>query len=460
MDGRMANRVTALNANPGRDGKCIVYWMQSCLRLDDNPALALAVHEANTHHLPLLVLFSIDRSIPMANERNFTFMLESLAEVVQNLPDTNAGICLRMGSAVDNAVAVCRETDASFLITDESRLQEGIRRRSTVAGRVKIPVLQVDANVVVPARLIPKEQYAAYAIRPKLMKLMSRYLRPFGPQRVNVGRSVDAAGDLESIDVKKVLQMLALPRVTPSPMYRGGEQRAWSTLEEFIDRKLDGYAENRSRPDRDGTSNLSPYLRFGCISPVSLLRAVIDSGHRKDGIGAFVEAAFVRRELAENFTFYNKSYRSLACLPEWARRTLDDHRQDRRRALFSLEALEAGATGDELWDASQHEVLKTGKMAGYMRMYWGKQVIGWTRTPEEALHVLLYLNDRYEIDGRSPGGYAGILWCFGKHDRPFPERPVFGKIRCMSPGAQRKKFDVDAYIKKTGFIEQMPSYPD
>jgi len=203
---------------------------------------------------------------------------------------------------------------------------------------------------------------------------------------------------------------------------------------------------------------MSPYLRFGCISPVSVLREVIDSGGREEEISAFVEEAFVRRELAENFTFYNKSYRSLACLPVWASRTLDDHRADLREAQFSLEELEAGTTGDELWDASQHELVKTGKMAGFLRMYWGKRVIGWTPAPEEALRDLLYLNDKYEIDGRSPNGYAGILWCFGKHDRAFAERPVYGKIRYMSPAAQRKKFDVGAYIEKVGFEEKRATY--
>jgi deoxyribodipyrimidine photo-lyase len=196
-------------------------------------------------------------------------------------------------------------------------------------------------------------------------------------------------------------------------LYRGGEQRARSTIGAFVDRKLDGYAENRNRPDRSGTSDMSPYLRFGCISPVTMLRAVIDSGGREEEIGAFVEESFVRRELAENFTFYNPDYRSLAALPEWARRTLDDHRADGRQALFSLEALEAGATGDELWDASQYEMVCNGKMSSYMRMYWGKRVLEWTKAPEDALQVLLYLNDKYEIDGRSPNGYAGILWCFG-----------------------------------------------
>lgn len=454
----LRDRVTALNDRAGRDGKCIVYWMQSSMRISDNPALELAIHEANTHHQPLLVLFTIDPSIPMANERNFTFMLESLAGVTRDIEGTGAGMCLRTGSAVENVLDVCQEGDASFLITDESHLQEGRIRRTTVAGRANIPVLQVDANVIVPVRQIPKEQYAAYAIRPKLTRLMDRYLQTAPEQAVKDSHAIPVDSDLYDVDVKRILRKLNLPAVEPSPLYHGGESRAMQSLREFVDNKLDGYTESRNRPDLNGTSDMSPYLRFGCISPVSMLREVMDSGKRAEEIEAFIEEAFVRRELAENFTFFDKNYRSLACLPEWARRTLDGHRDDPRPAQFSLDVLEEGRTGDELWDASQYEMRRTGKMSGYMRMYWGKRVIEWTRTPEEALRALLYMNDKYEIDGRSPNGYAGILWCFGKHDRAFAERPVYGKVRYMSPAAQKKKFDVEAYIKKTGFTEAVPAY--
>ena len=454
----LRDRVVPLNGEHGHDGKCIVYWMQSSLRTFDNPALELAVREAKAHRLPLLVLFAIDPSIPMASERSFAFMLESLADVARNVEGTGASMCIRIGSSVKNAIGVCREADASFLITDESHLGEGARRRQEVARSVKVPVLQVDANVIVPVRQVPGEQYAAYAIRPKLMRMLGTYLHPAPRYELTVRRAVDVPGDVDTVDVKRILRGLKLRKVEPSHLYQGGEGRAKLALQEFIDKRLDGYAGSRNRPDRDGTSGMSPYLRFGCMSPAYMLREVIESGGPEEDIGAFVEEAFVRRELAENFTFYNNSYRSLACLPGWARRTLDDHRDDPREHQFSPGELEAGATGDELWDASQHELLRAGKMSGYMRMYWGKRVIGWTPDPEEALRALLYLNDKYEIDGRSPNGYAGVLWCFGKHDRAFAERPVYGKVRYMSPAAQPKKFDVQGYFRKVGYRKKRATY--
>jgi len=441
-------RVTPLNKNTGGDGKCVVYWMQSSLRVIENPALELAVREANARHMPLLVLYVVDKSIPSGTQRSFTFMLESLASVARGLDTVGARLCLRQGNAVNEAVSVCRETNAALLITDESHLKEGRRRRESVARQIKVPLYQVDANMVVPVRQLPGEQYAAYTIRPRLWKLISDNLGQTASVAIKSGRSIEIVSEEHLLDIKSTINRLGLPEPGPSDIYKGGEARAQVAMQNFIDHKLEGYTEDRNRPDRDGTSNLSPYLRFGCLSPARLLREVFNSGKSAEEINAFNDEAFVQRELAENFTFYNKNYRSLAGLPAWAYQTLADHRGDRREHVFSLEELEAGVTGDELWDASQHQLLRTGKMTGYMRMYWGKRVIEWMLTPEEALRALLYMNDCYEIDGRSPNGYAGVPWCFGKHDRAFAERPIYGKVRYMSPQAQRKKFDVQAYIKK------------
>jgi deoxyribodipyrimidine photo-lyase len=406
----------------------------------------------------LLTFFSIDPTVPGGNARNFTFMLEGLEDIRRNLGSMGAGMCIRRGDAVGNVIGLCQEVGAGLLVTDESHLREGRRRRETVARRVDIPMYQVDANVVVPVREIHGEQYAAYTIRPKLKKLMGHYLVPQKVNPIKNARTVDATSDLDWVDVKGLLKQLRLPRVPPSPKYRGGESQALRWLRDFVDKKLDGYNENRNDPSIDGTSHLSPYLRFGLMSPVRMLREVIDSGRRHADIDAFVDEAFVRRELAENFTFYNPFYRGLGSLPDWARATLEKHGNDRRPRILTPGELEGGETGDELWDAAQYEMTRYGKMAGYVRMYWGKRVLEWTRTPGEALQILLSLNDKYEIDGRSPNGYAGIMWCFGKHDRAFAERPIYGKLRYMSPVNTRKKFNVEGYLKRIGFIGGLKVY--
>jgi deoxyribodipyrimidine photo-lyase len=434
--------------------------VQSSMRVSDNPALCLAIDEANRRNLPLLVFFSIDATIPMANERNFTFMLEGLEDFRRSVEASGASMCIRLGDAAENVAELCTEADFALLVTDESHLKEGIGRRKTAAGKVRVPVYRVDANVVVPVREIPGEQYAAYAIRPKLMRLLPSFLKSRNSPVVKNAGAPEAWSDVERVDVRKLIKELMLPGVPPSPKYRGGESQAQRTLQTFIDKKLDGYAVNRNRPDVDGTSDMSPYLRFGQISPVRMLREVIDSGQRQEDIDAFVEEAFVRRELAENFTFYNPYYRSLEALPDWARATLEKHKDDKRPRVFTMEELESGRTGDELWDASQYEMARYGKMSGYMRMYWGKRVIEWAKTPGEALSYLIYLNDKYEIDGRSPNGYAGVMWCFGKHDRAFGERPVYGKVRYMSPAAIRKKFDFRSYFRRSGFGEEIKAYTE
>ncbi|WP_424358959.1 deoxyribodipyrimidine photo-lyase [Methanocella sp. MCL-LM] len=449
MDRALESRITKLNDRGPADGKCVVYWMQSSLRAGENPALAAATSEANRRRLPLLVLFSIDPAIPSANRRSFAFMAEALRDTVAKLEAAGAQVCIRTGDAVENLVRVGKEVKPAVIVTDESHLNEGRSRREAAAGRAGCAMFQVDGNVIVPVRLIPGEQYAAYTLRPRLAKLLEEHIRPVPQERPGRRAKRLAWSGLDPGEIMQTVDRLSLPEVPSSPLFRGGETEADKTLERFVEERLDGYAENRNRPELYFTSDLSPYLRFGCISPARVIRRVLERrGELPEEVDAFVEEAFVRRELAENFTFYDRRYRSLASLPDWAVRTLDDHRKDRRQHLFTLEELEEGRTGDELWDAAQREMLVKGKMAGYMRMYWGKRVLEWTRTPEEALRILLYLNDKYEIDGRSPNGYAGVLWCFGKHDRAFAERPVYGKIRYMSPAAQRKKFDIREYIRR------------
>jgi deoxyribodipyrimidine photo-lyase len=454
VDETFEKRLTRLNDRGARSGKCVLYWMQSSIRVSDNPALEFAIERANSLSQPLITLFSIDRSIPMANERNFTFMLESLEDVSKKIEAVGASFHIMTGYSPENVIRVAKEASASVIVTDESHLNEGKKRRQNAADNLNMPVFQVDSNVIVPVREIPGEQYAAYTIRPKLTRLFDAYLKPIDPVELKIHRDISIGGAISKIDIKKILKELKLPKVQPAAL-KGGESKAIEALQNFIDKKLDDFAEKRNDPSLENTSNMSPYLRFGNISPVKMIIVVRDSGGKKESIGSFIEEAFVRRELAENFTFYNKNYRAIDALPEWARKTLDDHRKDKREYIYSLEELENSGTHDELWNACQHEMVSSGKMAGYMRMVWGKCVIEWTETPEEAMKFLIYLNDKYELDGRCPNGYAGIQWCFGKHDRAFGEREVTGKLRYMNTAGARRKFDIDGYIQKTGYLKKL-----
>ena len=223
---------------------------------------------------------------------------------------------------------------------------------------------------------------------------------------------------------------------------RGGRDEALRRLETFIADGLDGYANARNRSAKH-LSGLSPYLRFGHIGIHELAERVFDSDAGDEDVDAFLEQSIIRRELSFNFCFYNKDYASLAALPEWARKTLDKHRSDRRKPSYTYEELERAATHDEVWNLAQTQLVERGTIHGYLRMLWGKKIIEWSETPEEAFDAMVRLHDVYALDGLDPNTYAGILWCFGKHDRPWaPERPIFGTIRWMSSEQTAKKVNL------------------
>jgi deoxyribodipyrimidine photo-lyase len=208
----------------------------------------------------------------------------------------------------------------------------------------------------------------------------------------------------------------------------------------------------RNDPTLDYLSHLSPYLHFGQISPLYIALKVIDTDSR--GKEAFLEELIVRRELSMNFVFYNEKYDSFEAVPEWAKKTLKAHQKNKRQYTYSLEELETAQTHDAYWNAAQREMVGRGKMHGYMRMYWGKKIIEWSKTPEKAFQIALYLNNKYELDGRDPNGFTGVAWCFGKHDRPWGERPIFGNVRYMNDKGLKRKFDADRYVRMMSRIEK------
>jgi deoxyribodipyrimidine photo-lyase len=233
-----------------------------------------------------------------------------------------------------------------------------------------------------------------------------------------------------------------------------GESAAHRALAGFLDQRLEGYATDRNDPNRNGQSGLSPYLHFGHLAPQRVALAVA-AGGTPDDRDAFLEELIIRRELSDNFCWYNNRYDQVEGFPDWARKTLDRHRADPREYRYSRGALERGETHDRLWNAAQKEMVLTGKMHGYLRMYWAKKILEWSGSPEEALAAAIFLNDRYELDGRDPNGYAGIAWSIGGvHDRPWGERPVFGMVRYMNYNGCARKFDVPGYIGRIAALEQ------
>ena len=443
-------RVRILNDAIVRTGDYVLYWMQSSHRTEENPALVYAVERADQAHLPLIVYFGLWQSYPEASLRHFRFMLEGLAEVSRSLESMGIRFVLRTEPPDKGVCAIAK--NAAVVIVDRGYLRQQQSWYRTVAEQCRCPFVQVEGNVVVPVEVASqKEEYSAATFRPKITRLLDRFLHPAetgSPQRSSLSLDLPTRSD-ESPEA--LLVPLTIDRTVPaSAMFAGGTAEASRRFEQFLKNRLDGFADNRNDPGGDGGSDMSPYLHFGQVSPVTLALDAQEQGG--SGTPAFLEELIVRRELAVNFVRYNDHYDTFKSLPAWAQKTLALHQADQREYGYSLDELERAATHDPYWNAAQQEMMKTGKMQGYMRMYWGKKILEWSKTPQDAYSAALHLNNKYEIDGRDPNGYAGVAWCFGKHDRPWGERPVFGMVRYMNAQGLMRKFAMDRYLEKVRLV--------
>ena len=348
----------------------------------------------------------------------------------------------------------------SALVKDFDPLRIKTQWAGSVAKEIDIPYYEVDAHNIIPCwSASPKQEFGARTFRPKAYRALDEFLEEYPPVRKHpvvwegkIGRPfIDALNFFSQSSVEHMVKTLRVDTLPEADWIKPGEKAASQSFAGFIKKKLPDYAQARNNPAADGQSNLSPYLHFGHISPqrVALeVRKMREKAEELTSYDAFLEELIVRRELSDNFCFYNADYDNFEGFPEWARKTLNAHRKDKREYLYSLEQFEHGETHDALWNAAQMEMVKRGKMHGYMRMYWAKKILEWTGSPEQAMETAIYLNDRYELDGRDPNGYAGIAWSIGGvHDRAWNERTVFGKIRFMSYQGCKSKFDVRKYIE-------------
>jgi deoxyribodipyrimidine photo-lyase len=312
-------------------------------------------------------------------------------------------------------------------------------------------MVQVESDVIVPVETAsPKEEYAAATIRRKINAQLDKFLKP-----IKAGKPVKKSEiNHDCVNLHKIINKLDIDRsVEEAPNFQGGTNTAIKELESFIDSKLDRFADLRNNPSKEYLSNMSPYLHFGQISPVYIALKILKSD--SPGADSYLEELIIRRELSVNFSYYNPNYQSIDCLPDWALKTLKEHENDQRPYIYSLEELENANTHDPYWNAAQKEMVHTGKMHGYMRMYWGKKILEWVETPQEAYQIALQLNNKYELDGRDPNGYTGVAWCFGKHDRAWKERKVFGKVRYMNDKGLKRKFKIDKYVDRVDGIEEL-----
>ncbi len=454
---RINERVIQLNDKPvNADARYVLYWMQMYKRVDDNHALIYAIRRANELKLPLVVYEGLKYYYPWASDRLHTFILQGVDEKRKAFDELGIRYVFYLQQDRESPKqSVARiAKDAALIVTDDFPCFIIPGHNKTIAEKANVPVCAVDSNGIIPMSKFDKEEYAAYTIRPKINKILARYLKPLQNETIEIKDAdidVDCPDNLVKTEniAKLVAECDVDHSVKASDVYHGGTAAGRIRLKNFVEEILPDYDKTRSKPDRDGSSRLSSYLHFGFLSALEIALAVRDADAPPESIDAYLEELIVRRELSYNLTLFNEKYDSLEALPAWVQKTMREHAGDERQFNYSLEQLEAGETHDELWNAAQREMAATGEMHNYVRMLWGKNVIAWTASYEIAFETLVHLNNKYCLDGRNPNSYAGILWCFGKHDRPWMERPVFGTIRYMTSGSTGKKFDSKKYIAWT-----------
>ena len=451
-------RVQNLNEEGVREGDYVLYWMQSSQRAEQNHALEYAVQQANDLGQRLLVVFGLTDDYPEANLRHYAFMLEGLKDARETLKKRGIMMVVRKGSP--DEVAIDAGKNASLIVTDRGYMRPQKGWREKVAREAGCLVTQVESDVVVPVELASgKQEHAARTLRPRIGEYLQDFLVGLTPTRVEKQSTNMRAVGLNLSDIDEVLDGMDLDRSVGalSHLYMGGTSEAKKMFRRFLKNSFDGYDEHRNQPQTDDVSHMSKYLHFGHISPIWLALEARKSKAGKDNIESFVEELVVRRELAMNFVFYNNDYDSFSNLPGWAKETLREHKEDEREYVYTRKQLENAETHDEYWNAAMREMVYTGYMHNYMRMYWGKKILEWSNTPEHAYRTTLYLNNKYFLDGRDPNSFANVAWIFGQHDRGWTEREVFGKVRYMSAGGLERKAKPEQYVEK---VEKKVAAPD
>jgi deoxyribodipyrimidine photo-lyase len=426
--------------------------MQRAQRALDNAALDVAVRLGNEVGKPVVVFFAPVPFYPGANQRNLRFLAEGVPDIAEGLARRGVGFCFRTYPE-HSLLKFCEQVRPAMVLGDENPLREPEDWRQRVIDRLRIPFWTVDADVIVPSRLLEKEHYGARTIRPRLLQLLPEFLQQ--PDNTEAQIAWVAPPGLRSQSWQDdFTRDWTLDRtVSAVSTWRGGTNQAMCQLSEFVQSKLAAYPQVRNRPETDGTSRLSPYLHFGHLGPHTVAIAIRDADTPEPAKQAFLEQLIVRRELAINFVRFNSWYDSVECMEAWADRSFAKHAPDKRPVVYSPERLDSAETHDPLWNAAQKQMVLTGWMHNYLRMYWAKKILEWSPSVASAYQRAIWLNDRYELDGRDPNGYAGIAWAIvGKHDRPWFDRPVFGQVRYMSLASTGRKFDAKKYIAD---VEQM-----
>jgi deoxyribodipyrimidine photo-lyase len=472
-------RIQPCNRAPvNPNGDYVLYWMIAARRTSYNFSLDRAIEWCHELQKPLLVFEPLRRDFPWASDRFRNFVAAGMSANQKSLAGTNAFYFpyLEATPDADKGLLQALASRTTVVVTDEFPCF--FLPRMVAAAAKKLPVLleQVDSNGVIPLRAAPRDFPTAFSFRRFLQKNLEAHLLNFP-----AANPLAHANNLPRLDslpksITNRWPPAALNNATAALSHAptaqsieppGGSLAAYQTLKNFLARKLPHYLESRNEPSENTASGLSPYLHFGHISSYEIFAALaskekwepakiaLRSTGAREGwwnmsapSEAFLDQLITWRELGFNFCAHRADYDQYESLPDWARETLATHSRDKREHRYTLEQFAAARTYDPLWNAAQTQLLREGEMHNYMRMLWGKKILEWTRTPKEALEIIIELNNRYAIDGRDPNSYSGIFWCLGRYDRPWPERPIFGTVRYMSSANTARKLNVKPYLSR------------
>jgi len=447
-------RIRQLNSASVRPERgYILYWSQMNRRVSSNHALLYAVELANNRNLPVLVYEALTYNYEYANDRLHAFVLEAVPATAKGLEKAGIGYVfyLRRSQSDPNNTLYTLAQNAAAIVTDDYPAFIARVHNASVPAKVDVAYYAVDSSCIVPMSEIPHRQYGAYTIRPRIHRLLPTYLATAEPLRVKrrfTGALPHFRTEVTPANISALVASCKIDHtIAPSNEFRGGALAADKLLEDFLEHKLRRYANGRNEPAENATSHMSPYLHFGQISALEIaLRVSAYAKQHKLMADEYLEELIVRRELAFNYARFVDDPGDLKNLPDWCQLNMQKHAKDKRDPVYSPKQFERAETHDELWNACQTEMLQRGKIHGYYRMYWGKKIIEWSQTYQEAARTMIDIHGRYALDGRDPNTYTNIFWCFGLHDRPWPERPIFGTMRFMSLDGMKRKTDTQAYI--------------
>ena len=482
-----AIRIRKNNEKPLREGgRYVLYWMIASRRLQYNFALDRALEHCRMFSKPLVIFEALRVGYSWASDRLHRFVLDGMADnaryckshgvlyfpYVEPTPGAGKGL---LAALAENACVVVTDDFPSFFLP---------RMVASAAKQVTVSLEAVDSNGLLPLRATERVAQRAFDFRRYLQKELPKHLAEFPhpdplgkanlpgapePSKKTLAKWPMASGDLLRGE-NDSLALLPIDHAVRPVALQGGQEAARAHGREFFEQRFPLYAEHRNEPELDVASGFSPYLHFGHLSVHEVFAELVKrekwkperlavrlNGSREGWWNmsttaeSFLDELITWREVGYNFASHREDFDRYESLPAWVQKTLEEHTKDEREHVYSLEEFETGRTHDALWNAAQRQLLREGRIHNYLRMLWGKKILEWSRTPQEAAKTMIHLNNKYALDGRNPNSYSGIFWVLGRYDRPWgPERPVFGTIRYMSSENTARKVSVKGYLRKYG----------